>query len=418
MNEGYRVPWAGWAGERMAKYAARMKRDLCYGCIGACPRAIYRASDGSSGKFVCLPAVLLYHERAYGYYGKFTDVPFFAANLCDNYGLDTEVIHAMMPWLVRCREAGVLTDEGTGIPLSKVGSIEFIETLVRKISLREGFGEILAQGIHKAADLIGQGARELIGDDTSKDGKHSTYCPRMHITHGILYAMESRQPVEQLHEIGLPLIDWVDWVKKVEGSYLSTGILREIGKRFWGGELAVDFSTYEGKALAATKIQNREYVKESLILCDFMWPISRVRCSEDHIGDPTIESSLLSAVTGKEMGEDELYEVGERIFNLQRAILLMEGRDGRDSDNLPEIYYTLPLQATNQNPDCLAPGEKGEIISRKGVVVDRAKFEKMKDEYYQLRGWDVATGLPTEPKLSELGLHDVAKKLASKKLVV
>jgi len=53
----------------------------------------------------------------------------------------------------------------------------------------------------------------------------------------------------------------------------------------------------------------------------------------------------------------------------------------------------------------------GEAISRKGAVVDREEFEKMKDEYYQIRGWDVATGLQTRAKLEELGLPDVAREL-------
>ena len=57
-------------------------------------------------------------------------------------------------------------------------------------------------------------------------------------------------------------------------------------QQFWGSEKAVDFSTYEGKALAAIKIQHREYAKESLILCDFVWPIFDDAGSADHVGDP------------------------------------------------------------------------------------------------------------------------------------
>jgi aldehyde:ferredoxin oxidoreductase len=135
------------------------------------------------------------------------------------------------------------------------------------------------------------------------------------------------------------------------------------------------------------------------------------------MGDPTIESQLLSAVTGKEIGEEELYKVGERIFNLQRAILVRERRGGRESDKLPEAFHTVPLRAANQNPECLAPGKDGEIISRKGAVVDREQFEMMKDEFYQLRGWDVGTGLQTKAKLKELGLEDVVEDLAQRGLV-
>jgi aldehyde:ferredoxin oxidoreductase len=54
----------------------------------------------------------------------------------------------------------------------------------------------------------------------------------------------------------------------------------------------------------------------------------------------------------------------------------------------------------------------------KGTVIDRAKFEQMKDEYYQLRGWDVATGLQTRAKLKELGLDDIGQDLSERGLAV
>jgi aldehyde:ferredoxin oxidoreductase len=47
-------------------------------------------------------------------------------------------------------------------------------------------------------------------------------------------------------------------------------------------------------------------------------------------------------------------------------------------------------------------------------VVDRERFEKMKDEYYQLRGWDVASGLQTKAKLKELGLQDIVANISDK----
>jgi aldehyde:ferredoxin oxidoreductase len=69
------------------------------------------------------------------------------------------------------------------------------------------------------------------------------------------------------------------------------------------------------------------------------------------------------------------------------------------------------------NTDGLMPGKNGEVISRLGAVVDRSEFEKMKTEYYQHRGWDAASGLPTKAKLEELGLKDVAADLAARELL-
>ena len=51
------------------------------------------------------------------------------------------------------------------------------------------------------------------------------------------------------------------------------------------------------------------------------------------------------------------------------------------------------------------------------MVVDRDKFEQMKDEYYQIRDWDVATGLQKRSKLEELNLEWVAQKLESEGLL-
>jgi aldehyde:ferredoxin oxidoreductase len=57
------------------------------------------------------------------------------------------------------------------------------------------------------------------------------------------------------------------------------------------------------------------------------------------------------------------------------------------------------------------PLSKGKF---QGEVLDREKFEQMKDEYYELRGWDKETGIPTRAKLEELGLGDVADAVLGK----
>ena len=66
----------------------------------------------------------------------------------------------------------------------------------------------------------------------------------------------------------------------------------------------------------------------------------------------------------------------------------------------------------------LVPGKDGEIISKKDNVLSRDDFERMKDEYYALRGWDVTTGLQTKAKLQELGLQEITADLEARELVV
>ena len=70
------------------------------------------------------------------------------------------------------------------------------------------------------------------------------------------------------------------------------------------------------------------------------------------------------------------------------------------------------------NPDAIMPGPDGKIISRLGKTLDRGEFEKMKDEYYRLRGWDTETGFPTKAKLQELGLDDIVSDLEKRGMAV
>jgi len=389
----------------------RLKKEVCFGCAGRCIRTSYEDAEGMKGKFTC-GSSYLYLLRAHSFYGEPTDVPFKATKLMDDHGLDSYGLEATIMWLARCYKAGVLTEKQTGIPLSKIGSLEFIEALIRKISFREGFGDLLARGVRRAAEAVGPEAQALVTDYVSKTNYLPVYGPRMYITTGLLHSMEPRLPIQQLHEVATLALRWV---MNQSSSRASPGVdsrvFRAIAKRFWGSELAADFSTYEGKALAAARIQDRQYAKECMILCDFVWPIMYSEATQDRVGDPSLESSICSAVTGRDLDEEGLYRIGERVFNLQRAILAREGHVGRAHDSLEEFEYTVPLRGDIGNPDCIVPGRDGEVFSRKGMVVDREAFERLKDEYYGIRGWDVATGLQKMATLEQLGLEEVGETL-------
>ena len=295
-----------------------------------------------------------------------------------------------------------------------------METLLRKIAYREGFGDLLAQGPIRAAQSLGEQASSLINNVVGDSLGHVlSLDPRLLIYTGLVYAMEPRLSGPQVSEIiGRGGNLWSRWVKREPGAYLSGEVLRATARKFWGGELAVDFSTYEGKALAAKMVQDREYANDCLVLCQWIFPMTDCEFTEDHSGDPTVESQLLSAVLGRCIDEQSLYRMGERMFNLQRAVMAREGHRGSECDRLPDFLYTKTLKMDYTVPGCLVPGPDGKVISRKGETVDRAKFEKMKNEYYALRGWDVATGLQTRDGLTQIGLKDVADDLASQGLVV
>ena len=396
----------------------KTRRDYCWGCPGPCGRIAWKAENGAEGKFCCQSA-LLYQIRARQYYGQGQegDVPFHVTKLCDNYGIDTMAVHVIMSWLSRCYRAGILTEKETGLPLSRSGSLEYADALLHKIAYREGFGDLLAQGVEKAADAIGRGARDKIGDLLHKAQQPDQYSGRIYVVNGLLYATEPRMPIQQLHETCIPILGWLGWVQGLKDAYMSGQVIHDVAVRFFGSEAAADFFSYEGKALAAKMIQDREYAAECLILCDYGWPAMTSLNTEDHVGDPSLESKFLSAVTGKEVDEKGFYCIGEKVFNLQRAILAREGHDGRQSDKLPEYSFTTPVKFDLLNAEMLVPGPDGKPASRKGMLLDREAFEKIKGEYYQLRGWDVLSGRQTRWKLEEMGLHEVASELQKRGLL-
>jgi aldehyde:ferredoxin oxidoreductase len=278
-------------------------------------------------------------------------------------------------------------------------------------------GDVLAQGIEKAADRIGKGAEEKIGDLIHKAQQPDQYGPRTYPVNGLLYATEVRMPIQQLHKVCIPVLEWLGWAQGSKEAYVSSTVIRDMAARFLGSAMAADFSTTEGKALAAKLIQDRQYAAECLILCDYGWPVLTSFFAEGHVGDPSLESRFVSAVTGESLDQQALLHLGERVFNLQRAILAREGHGGRADDNLPEYCFTTPLKFDVLNAQMLVPGPDGQPISRKGMTVDRGEFESLKGEYYRLRGWDSATGRQTRRKLLDLALADIAAELGSQGLL-
>ena len=124
------------------------------------------------------------------------------------------------------------------------------------------------------------------------------------------------------------------------------------------------------------------------------------------MGDPELEARLFSAVTGK--AGEELVDYAERICIQQRAILLREGRKFPEADYPPEFNFTQPLQTDSRGQPVMLPGPGDEVVAASGKMLDREKFTNMLKEYYRLRGWDEATGLPRPETLQHLGLDDLS----------
>ena len=151
--------------------------------------------------------------------------------------------------------------------------------------------------------------------------------------------------------------------------------------------------------------QNRSAVIDSLVLCDFLFPIFISQSREDRRGDTAAESRLLSAVTGTDISEEALNGVGERIWNVLRAIMVREGRTKQKDTLHPTNFQKVDTkQETDRHSVAI-------ISANHTQPIQRESFEKARAEYYDIRGWDPKTGLPTRDTLQKLDLKDIADQL-------
>jgi aldehyde:ferredoxin oxidoreductase len=301
----------------------KIKQSPCYSCPSGCARATFRHASGQIGvrkscgsAYFYLPWDQMYNK------GTATEIPFLATQLCNQFGLCTMEMSHLIDWLHKCFKGGILSEGETGLPLSKIGSLEFIQTLIGMISNKRGFGELLAQGTRRASIEKGKAAEEVALTRITPTGYiNNSYGARVFLITALFYATEPRYPIVQLHEVNYVLIKWALWhITKGAMSPITTDDVRKVAARVWGGEKAVDFSTYEGKAKAAFIIQNRQHAKETMVACDWYYPIHDTDQKEDHMGDPTLVPRFFHAATGKSMSEDDYLKLGERSVNLQRAI--------------------------------------------------------------------------------------------------
>lgn len=382
----------------------------CYQCGLDCFRGLFRTAAGKEAILKC-QSMIFYMPWTGRRPSEMIETAVDATRLCNELSLCTMEMENLIQWLEDCHRCGLLTEKETGLDMSTLGSLAFVEKLAGMIARREGFGDALAEGLLRAGERLGEQAKGRFTERVSGVGFGESYAPREYITHAMLYALEPRQPMSMLHEVSFLIARWLLHRLNPKLSPTTAAVFRAAAKRFWGGDQAWDLTTYEGKALAAVKIQDRTYAKDSLILCDFAWPIMDSKNTPDHVGDPTLESRLFSAVTGIETDEPGLHLYGERTFNLQRGVLLREGWLAKEDDVPAEFNFTEPVQTDMLNPRLLVPGPTEEPVSVRGNVLDREKFERMREEFYELRGWDPEKGLQKAETLERLGLSDMIPKL-------
>jgi aldehyde:ferredoxin oxidoreductase len=281
-----------------------------------------------------------------------------ANDICDRYGLDTISAGAAIALAIECYERGLITKKDTdGIEMTW-GNHKAIVAMTEKMAKREGFGAVLADGVKRAAEKIGQGAEQYaihIGGQElpAHDPKHSFH----------YFTSYKMDPTPGRHFVGSELSD-------------APGHPAGLLPRF-------DLKSFSGRGEARKIGSSFHQVVVCSGMCLFVyWAFPNV--------DPVAD--FMRAVTGWDVTNEELLKTGERIANIRQAFNIREG--------LNPLKWKAPDRVLG-NP----PLKDGPVA---GVTIDE---DTMIREYLTAMDWDLKTAKPSKKKLLELGLTDVAQAL-------
>lgn len=342
------------------------KRLACFFCPVACSfylRVTEGAFQGIEGE-----GIEGNTQRDFGCRLDVDDMPALLQMhfLCNQYGLGEDETAGAIAWAMECYEKGIISEEDIDGLRLEWGNSEAILELIRRTAFREGFGELLGEGSWRASRVLGRGSEKY---SMSIKG-HDLYEPlRVVKAYGFGAIVSPRGPCH------------------LRGS-LSAAISPEDGMRLYGIPNAGDIRSYENRAGLVAYQENFKAVIDSLGVCLMV-------TQSQNSGLITCDdlSKLLSAATGWDVGAGELMEIGERIHNVEKAYNARVGMRRRHDRPPWRFFEPIPSGPS------------------KGEHLDRDRFEKMLDEYYVIRGWEPASGLPTRPKLEALGLIEMAEEL-------
>jgi aldehyde:ferredoxin oxidoreductase len=288
-------------------------------------------------------------------------------HLCNNYGIDTISCANAIAFAMECYEKGVISKEDTdGVELTW-GNMDAVKEMLTKIVYRDGFGDVLAEGVFRAAEKLGNGSDEfalhvkgleLPAHDTRSKGYGKAWA--------IQYATANRGMCHSHpQEPGI-----------VHGIFDD----RVIGMRDLSATLKEPYSEI-GKGKMVKWSQDFGNVMNMLGFCSFhsyLIPGAEFKRYSDTI----------LAATGLEITFEGLMEIGERLSNLQRCFNVREGTRRKD-DMIPKRLLQVPAF--------------GPYSDRPELEIK--SYDAMLDEYYEARGWDKSTGIPKKEKLEELGIE-------------
>ncbi len=358
----------------------RQGRDTCYACIVRCKRVAETEWRGQA----IVPEYGGPEYETIATFGSYCGVDdlhaiTYANQLCNEYGVDTISCGATLSWAMECYEQGVLTAvEMDGIPLG-YGNAEAMIAMLKKTLVREGFGDVLAEGSAKAADRLGKGHEYLL---TVKGQELPAHMPQVKRSLGVIYAVNPFGADHQSSEH-----DPMYTPKNYEGTPDEPGYKRFLGQ-IGLHDPQPSKAMNAAKIAFALKTQYTYSTTDTIGVCQFVYGPGW------QLYGPQDMADLMAAATGWDVDVAEIQAIGQRRLNLMRAYNAREGLR-RDRDTLPRKMFRKALAGGRSD----------------GILMDEDEFRMGLDLYYQQAGWDKTTGTPTRAALEDAALGWVADDL-------
>jgi aldehyde:ferredoxin oxidoreductase len=280
-------------------------------------------------------------------------------DICDRYGLDTISAGSTIAFAIECFEAGIITD--TDMPDFSIhwGDPKSILTLLTQLAKREGFGAFLADGSHKASQMIGQGSEKFAMHVGGQEV--AMHDPRYEPGMGLIYIADATpgRHTQASQFIPAPGLE-------IEG-YPGFGKERE---------------NQRGRGRYMKPMSTINHVMNVSGLCLFGYLSTTV----------SLLPEWLSAVTGKKYDLSTLMDCGERISNIRQAFNVREG--------VNFLQYKLPGRVYGVPPQNSGPTSN--------ITVD---IRILVQEYLSTMDWGQDNPIPSRAKLESLGLADIAGDL-------
>lgn len=309
-------------------------------------------------------------------------------DIANREGIDVFTFSNIMAFAVQLFENGILSLEEVGgkeIELDPPTALD----LLHKIIYREGIGDILAEGWIGAVQRIGRGSKEYA---VQIKGLEPAHTEARTIFNPEAFENLVNPKVHPFHA-ECPSILPQRTSDKIYRHCMSINVPED--------RIDVIFDTPRGFNVARLARYNEDWfgVFGSLGICGRQQIITRYSAK--------IFNDAFVAATGLEMDLDAMTAAGERMWNLLRAMNYREGFDRKD-DQFPKVWLE-PIKGDGREI------KLEDYYHTEQLTAD--DLERLLDDYYDERGWDINLGVPTEEKLIALDLEDVAMNLKEKGLL-